>query len=87
MKGLALIALLGVGIAAIWKHHALGIAKATPTSDLPSGVSLYPSIPAPNLPQQLTAAQVTNSQAVSEPGFSGAFGPNENQPGADEVLY
>jgi hypothetical protein len=50
-------------------------------------VSVYNSQPAPQQTQQILAAQATNPDAVAEPGFSGAFGPFENQPGDDEDLY
>lgn len=90
MKSLVLVALFGVGAVAIWKHHLAAANKTrsiTTANDLPAGVSVYPSDPAPQQPQQIVAAAVTNSDAVSDVGFGAAFGPYENQPGDGEVAY
>lgn len=88
MKGIALIALLGVGAFAIWKHHIhAATAAKTVTADSPSGVSQYPATPAAQYPGQVLAALPTNSDAVSDPGFAAAFGDYENQPGDGESLY
>jgi hypothetical protein len=89
MKSLVLMSLFGVGALAIWKHHvaASHAGKVASDNQLPSGVSVYNSQPAPQQTQQILAAQATNPDAVAEPGFSGAFGPFENQPGDDEDLY
>lgn len=89
MKGLILLGLFGVGALAIWKHHkgALATHTAADANGIPSGVSVYSSIPAANSPQQILAAFQTNSSAVSDLGFAPAFGESENQPGPGEVLY
>lgn len=87
MKQFALLALLGVAGIAIWKHH-LSAAKSHSSPDVlgvNTGVSVYPGIPAPSTPQQVLAAHVTNTDAVSEPGFAPAFGPDENTPGFGET--
>lgn len=91
MKGIILIALFGVGAVAIYKHH-LSLATATQpgggaSGDLVSGVSVYPNVAAAQRPQQILAALPTNSEAVSEFGYSPAFGDEENQPGPGETLY
>lgn len=88
MKGITLVALFAVGAFAIWKHHLqMSATHKMPAPGVPAGVSQYPAIPAPSLNQQILAAQITNPDAVSEVGFSGAFGPFENQPGDGESLY
>lgn len=87
MKTLALVGLFGVGLFAIWKHHVQATAVKTPATDIPSGVSAYPSTPAANYPSQILAAAITNSNAVSEPGYSPAFGQYENQGTDEEELY
>ncbi len=88
MKGLALFALFGIGAIAIWKHHVQATATVkAPGSDLPSGVSVYPNAPAPQQGQQILAALATNPDAVSDLGFSPAFGWDENQPGTGEELW
>lgn len=87
MKSFALLGLLVVGGFVVWKHHVHATTAKTPTSDVPNGVSMYPTIPAPQQPQQLLAPLQTNPDAVSDPGFSAAFGAFENQPGDGEVLY
>jgi hypothetical protein len=88
MKGFVLIALLGVGAVAIWKHHlaAATLTTAAAGGGLPSGVSEYPMVPAPSKPDQVLAALPTNQNAVSDFGFSPAFGADENQPGVGEEL-
>jgi hypothetical protein len=88
MKNFVLLALLGVGAVAVWKHHlqAAKLTVAGAGGDLPSGVSMYPAIAAPSKPDQILAAQITNSDAVSDIGFSPAFGADENQPGMGEEL-
>jgi hypothetical protein len=88
MKALVLISLFSVGAFAIWKHHVHATAAKTPVNgEIPVGVSAYPSQPAAQQPQQILAGQMTNEDAVSEFGYSGAFGAYENQPGDGEELY
>lgn len=88
MKNLILLGLAGVGVFAIWKHHqGAMVTSMIPANTIPNGVSIYPSQPAAQYPQQVFAAQATNPDAVSDVGYSAAFGPNENQPGDGETLY
>jgi hypothetical protein len=87
MKGIILVGLFSVGLVAIFKHHQAATGGGTTGTAIPSGVSVYPSTPAPNLPQQVTAAFLTNPDAVSLEGYSAATGANENQPTDDELLW
>jgi hypothetical protein len=86
MKSLAMVALLAVAGVAIWKHR-LGISVqgslsagtgTAETSAYPSGVSEYSTQIAPQLRQQVLAAQVTHEDQVTPVGFAPAFGPDEN---------
>ena len=88
MKLFALLGLGIVGAIVVYKHHAGEVAKLkNQPTEVPSGVSVYSGTPAPQTTAQILASQPTNSDAVSEPGFSPAFGSDENQPGMGESLW
>jgi hypothetical protein len=100
MKTFWVFALLGVAGFAAYKYamshqsiHGANLtggfrsSNVTPNYD-PAGVPSFDDTAAPNKPDQVLAASQGNSAQVSESGFSPAFGPDENQPGAyDEVPF
>jgi hypothetical protein len=87
MKTFLLFGLIAFAIAVIWKHLHTSVDLSAELQIVPSGVPHYVDTPAAQNIAQIRAAWVTNPDAVSEPGFAGAFGTAENQPSDGELAY
>lgn len=89
MKYALIVALLGVGGYAIWKHKTSAASKhtaafkssvVTGNSD-PVGVPLYSEILAPNRVDQIASWATSTSDSTVDGSYAPAFGADENQPG------
>jgi hypothetical protein len=83
MKGIAWILLAVFGAYVAIKYYSVNVQverKTANTVVAPAGVNFYCSQPVTSRFQQTQAYEMCNVCQTTEPGFSAAFGPNENQP-------